>query len=90
MPTLSIDYHSDAERLILEQAVAYVQGLHQLALTAAHGTVLDVCEQQALAGGRQLLRDTLATALQSRAEAIDAPQKKFPANAARDTTAAGS
>lgn len=88
MPTLAIEYHSDAERLVLEQAVAYVRSINQLALTAAHGTVLAVCEQLALRDGRQLLRDTLAAALQSRADAVDA-QKKSPATAARAVTRAG-
>ncbi|HEX4608646.1 MAG TPA: hypothetical protein VH092_10620 [Urbifossiella sp.] len=46
MPTLTTEYQTDAERLVLEQAVGYVRGLHQLALSAAHGTVLAVCEQR--------------------------------------------
>ena len=89
MPTLTIEYQSDAERLVLEQAVAYVQSMNQLAHTAAHGTVLAVCEQLALRDGRQLLRDTLAAALQTRADAGDA-QKKFPVIAAKADTLAGS
>jgi len=89
MPTLTIEYQSDAERLVLEQAIAYVQGINQLALSAPHGTVLDACEQLALNDGRQLLRDSLAAALQNRVEAIDAP-KKCPDTTARDDTHAGS
>ncbi len=54
MPTLTIEYQTDAERLALEQAVAYVRGRNRLALTAGHGTVLAACEQLALTGGRQL------------------------------------
>jgi hypothetical protein len=88
MPTLTIDYQTDAERLVLEQAVAYVQAMNQLARTAAPGTVLAVCEQLALTDGRELLRDNLAAALQMRADATDAP-KKFPATAARADTPAG-
>ena len=88
MATLTIEYQSDAERLLLEQAVAYVQSLNQLAQTAAHGTVLAVCEQLALDDGRKLLRDTLAAALQTRADAVDA-QKKSPAAAAKAVTRAG-
>ena len=89
MPTLTIEYQTDAERLVLEQAVAYVRDLNQLAQTAAHGTVLAVCEQRALDNGRKLLRDTLAAALQTRAAATDA-EKKFPATAGRGSTPAGS
>lgn len=66
MPKLMIEYHDDAERLALEQAIAYVTHLRQTALTAAHGTVLAVCEQLALKDGRALLRSTLAAALECR------------------------
>ncbi|OWK44263.1 hypothetical protein [Fimbriiglobus ruber] len=88
MPTLTIEYQTDAERMALEQAIAYVQNLNQLAQTAEHGTVLAVCEQLALSGGRQLLRETLAAALQTRADTTDA-KKKFPATAARGGTPVG-
>jgi hypothetical protein len=70
MPTLTIEYQTDAERLVLEQAIGDVRGLHQLALSAAHGTVLAACEQRARTDGRELLRDTLATALQPRRGAV--------------------
>ena len=90
MPTLTIEYQTDAERLVLEQAIAYVRGLNQLAQTAAHGTVLAVCEQLALSDGRKLLRDTLAAALQTRADATDAAPKKGPATAAKADDPAGS
>ena len=88
MPTLTLEYSTDAERLILEQAVAYVRGLNQLALDAPHGTVLAACEHLALTDGRQLLRHSLATALQSRADATDG-QKKVPTPAPKGGTPAG-
>src|SRR5579862_5762987 len=66
MPTLTINYHSDSERLLLEHAISYVSQLQQTALSAPVGTVLDTCEQLPLQAGRKLLRTTLATALQSR------------------------
>lgn len=66
MPKLTIEYQDDAERLALEQAIAYVTHLRQTALTAADGTVLAVCEQLALQDGRALLRTTLAAAVESR------------------------
>ena len=56
MPTLTIAYTTDAERLALEQAIAFVTQLHHLAATAPDGTVLDVCEQAALRDGRTLLK----------------------------------
>ena len=65
MPTLTIEYTTDAERLALEQAVAFFAQMRQVAATAPDGTVLAACEQVALAGGRNLLRDALAAAAQS-------------------------
>lgn len=85
MPTLTIEYQTDAERLILEQAIAYASGMQRLAFAAPHGTVLAACEQLALTDGRKLLRDTLAAAIQARADDTDA-QKKFPAPAPKDDT----
>lgn len=89
MPTLTLEYTTDAERLALEQAIAYARTLHHMALDAPHGTVLAACEFVALTDGRQLLRDSLAAALQARADATDA-QKKTPTPAARGGTPAGS
>lgn len=66
MPTLTIEYQDDAERLALEQAIAYFAQLRQTALTAPDGTVLAACEQLALRDGRALLRSTLAAAVESR------------------------
>lgn len=73
MPTLTIEYDTDAERLQYERAIAYLQELNRVGANAAPGTVLDACETFALDRGRKLLRDTLADALQARAEA--APKK---------------
>ena len=75
MPTLTIEYTTEAERLELERAVAYVQEMRRLGATAAHGAVLDTCETFALGAGRQLLRDNLAAAVQARADA----EKNSPA-----------
>jgi hypothetical protein len=66
MPSLTIEYRDENERLALEQAIAYVTDLRQLALDAPTGTVLDACERRALAQGRALLRSTLAASLQAR------------------------
>jgi hypothetical protein len=73
MRTMSIDYQTDAERIAIEQAVAYVKHMNQLALSAAHGSVLKICEQAALTEGKKLLRTTLQGAVQSR---IDESEKK--------------
>src|SRR5438876_19280 len=49
MPTLTIVYRDDAERLALEQAIAYVAQLRQVAAEATDGSVLAACELMALA-----------------------------------------
>ncbi len=66
MPTLTIVYRDDHERLALEQAIAYIADLRQLAQDAPAGTVLEACERLALDQGRALLRSTLAASLQAR------------------------
>ena len=70
MPTLTIEYQTDAERLILEQAIAYASAMQRQAVTAPHGVVA-ACEQLALTQGRKLLQNTLASALQAQAHATD-------------------
>lgn len=79
MPTLTIEYATDAERLMLEQAIAFLTDLRAVAHTAPHGTVIDACEALALTGGRKLLRDSLAHAVQARLDDTDA-KKKAPAS----------
>lgn len=66
MPTLTIEYRDETERLALEQAIAYVGELHRLAVEAPAGTVLEACEGLALDRGRALLRSTLEAALGGR------------------------
>jgi hypothetical protein len=80
MPTVTVEfnYTTEAERLALEQALAFVTQMRQVAATAAAGTVLAACEQVALTDGRRLLRDTLASAVQARADAADAQKKSAP------------
>jgi hypothetical protein len=84
MPTLTIEYRDDHERLALEQAIASVTQLHQLALEAPDGTVVATCEQRALADGRALLRSTLAAALEGRSAAAE--QKGGPHDTAPPRT----
>jgi hypothetical protein len=81
MPTGTFEYHSDTERLAIEAAIAFVTELHQLALAAPDGHVLDQCEQQALAQGRTLLRSTLQQAVQARI--ATAEKKGAPLGVAR-------
>jgi len=75
MPTLTIEYTTDTERLQYERMIAYVQEMNRLGASAAPGTVMDACELFALDQGRKLLRDNLAAAVQARADS----EKKSPA-----------
>ena len=86
MPVLTIEYRDDAERLALEQAIAFVAQMRQVAQSAADGTVLAACEKVALQDGRALLRNSLAHAVQTRI--ADAEQKKGT-HAAADAPVAG-
>ena len=88
MPTLTIEYQTEAERLILEQAVAFLTQMRQVAATAPDGTVLAACERVALDSGRQLIRDTLASAVQDRANTTDS--KKKSARGSRGNAPGGS
>ena len=79
MPTLTIEYATEAERLALEQAIAFFTQMRRVAATAPDGTVLAACEQVALTDGRKLLRGALAAAVQARADASGAQKKSAPA-----------
>ena len=55
MPTLTIEYRDEDERLALEQAIAYVsRACVRLAIDAPAGTVLEACEGLALEQGPRL------------------------------------
>ena len=69
MPTLTIEYATDDERIELERFIAYVQEMRAVGLTAAHGTVMDICETFALGQGRQLISGNLQAVIQARADA---------------------
>ena len=71
MPTGTFEYRTEAERVVIEQAIAFVAEMHALAQSAPAGQILAACEGQALDQGRQLLRTTLQQAVQARADALD-------------------
>ena len=89
MPTLTTEYATDAERLMLERAVAFLTDLRAVARTAPLGTVIDACEALARTGGRQLLRDAPGHAVRARLDAADA-RKKSPAGGTRGRASATS
>ena len=78
MPTLTIEYATEAERIALEQAIAFVTQMRRVAIDAPAGTVVDACERVALTRGRTLLKDVLGAAIRGRADLVDA-KKKSPA-----------
>jgi hypothetical protein len=88
MPTLTLEYHDEAERLLLEQAIAFCTQLRQVAHTAPAGTVLAACEKVALEDGRRLLRTSLAAAVQSRVEDAEKKGAKPDSPAAQPPTPA--
>jgi hypothetical protein len=76
MPTLTITYDTPDERRDYERALAFVAEMRQLGLQAPHGGVLDACEALALSKGRDLLRDTLAGAVQARVGDVEKKSKR--------------
>lgn len=72
MPYATFEYRDEAERLAMEQAIAFVSEMRDCAMTAEFGQVLEVCEERALAG-RELLQKTLQKAVQAR---IDQAEEK--------------
>src|SRR5438874_2734144 len=72
MPTLTVEYTTEAERLVLERAVAFIAEMRRLAQAAPDGQVLDACEGHALDEGRDLLRGVLRQAVQQRLEQAEA------------------
>ena len=90
MPTGTFEFRDDNERLAIEQAIAFVAQMRDLALHAPPGQVFDRCEQHALDGGRELLRLTLERSAQAAAD--QGEQKKgapAPALAAADSGSSG-
>ncbi len=84
MPSVTIDYEDESERLLIEQAAAMIADLRRTALDAPHGTVLAACEDQAVRDGRRLTRDVLEEALRRRVAAVDSSQNGRPATGRRD------
>jgi hypothetical protein len=63
---------------VLRRALAMVEEMEQLALSAQEGTVVEACEEAILAKGRDLQAQVLADAVARR---IEAAEKKGPRSA---------
>jgi hypothetical protein len=59
------------EAQLLTRVLAMQQELDELALSAAHGTVLDACEEKVIVQGRKLQTDMLTQAVTRRVEAAE-------------------
>ena len=66
MPTGTYEYRSEQERVVIEQAIAFISEMHDLAQVAPNGQVLHSCEGHTLSAGRDLLRASLQQAVQHR------------------------
>ena len=65
MPTGTFEYRDESERVAIEQAIAFVAQMRDLAVTAPHGQVIDRLEGHALDAGRELLRTALERGVQA-------------------------
>ena len=75
------------QRLILEQAKAFIAELRRVADAAPDGQVLRIAERFAVEQGREFLRSALAQVLQAQADAVEKKAPRFaPAPAADDAT----
>lgn len=66
--TIEVDARHET---ILRRALAMVEEMEQLALTAPDGTVFDACEEAVLHQGRDLQRQMLADAVARRIQAAE-------------------
>lgn len=73
MPTITVTYESEAERIAYQRAIDYAAEMLRVAQAVPDAQVVDACEGLARDQGRQLLRDSLSNAIQSR---IDVAEKK--------------
>ena len=62
---------TEDEAQLLTRVLAMQQELEELALSAAHGTVVDACEEKVIIQGRQLQTDMLTKAATRRVESAE-------------------
>jgi hypothetical protein len=68
MPVGTFEYRDEAEKAAIEQHIAFVHQMRDLAADAPHGQVLDRLEGHAVDAGRELLRTGLERAVQASVE----------------------
>ena len=70
LPKVTIEVDAKHEAVV-RQALAMVEEMEQLALTAAEGTVFDACEEAVIEKGRRLQRQVLGDAVTQRIETAE-------------------
>jgi hypothetical protein len=73
-PTVTIEIPSGSEGLV-RKLLALHEEMNALALSAADGTVLDVCEEAVIPRGRDLITQVLSEAVARR---IESAEKRGP------------
>ena len=73
MPTITVTYESEAERVAYQRAIDYAAEMLRVVRAVPDAQVVDACEGLALDRGRKLLRDSLGDAIQAR---LDAAERK--------------
>jgi len=69
--TVTLEVDSPEQAALLRQFHGLLQEMQQLALTAPHGHVFDVCEAAVLQHGQEVNRQVLEQAVQQRVEALE-------------------
>ena len=71
MLSSNLDSLTPIQRLIVEQALVMAKELEAVADSAPEGQIIDRCESFMLGFGRDFLRRTLESTIQSRAESLE-------------------
>jgi len=75
--TLGKMMESPRDRLLLERAAVLLEEVKQAGEAAKHGEILDDMETTLMAGGRELLRKFLESAVAEKIEKIEAGQSRI-------------
>ena len=76
MPTITVTYESESERVAYQRAIDYAAEMLRVAQTVPDAHIVDACEGLALDQGRQLLRDSLGDAIQARIDAVEKKRRR--------------
>ena len=71
MLSSDLDSLTPLQRLVVEQAIVLAKELESTAEAAPNGQIIDHCERLLLGKGRDFLRQTLESTIQSRVELLE-------------------